>query len=101
MSKLTAINIWLCQQLFRGQSCKYFLLSGQMNKVRLLRSICQHFAKTVKFSNGRISVKIYLYNVDFRKQLELFKDVRGWQFLTMKAAETLCIVCLPPEKHIY
>ena len=28
------------------------------------------------------------------------KDVRGWQFLTMKAAETLCIVCLPPEKHI-
>ena len=30
----------------------------------------------------------------------LFKDVRGWQFLTMKAAETLCIVCLPPEKYI-
>ena len=28
------------------------------------------------------------------------KDVRGWQFLTMKAAETLCTVCLPPEKHI-
>ena len=29
-----------------------------------------------------------------------FKDVRGWQFLTMKAAKTLSIVCLPPEKHI-
>ena len=29
-----------------------------------------------------------------------FKDVRGWQFLTMKAAETLCVVCLPPEEHI-
>ena len=29
------------------------------------------------------------------------KDVRGWQFLTMKAAETLCIVCLPPEKNIW
>ena len=31
-----------------------------------------------------------------------FKDVRGWQFLTMKAAETLCITffCLPPGKHI-
>ena len=28
------------------------------------------------------------------------KDVRRWQFLTMKATETLCIVCLPPEKHI-
>ena len=27
------------------------------------------------------------------------KGVRGWQFLTTKAAETLCIVCLPPEKH--
>ena len=26
-----------------------------------------------------------------------FKDLRGWQFLTMKAAGTLCIVCLPPE----
>ena len=31
----------------------------------------------------------------------VFKDVRGWQFLTMKAAETLCIVYLPPEEHIY
>ena len=28
------------------------------------------------------------------------KDFRGWQFLTMKAAEILCIVCLPPEEHI-
>ena len=28
------------------------------------------------------------------------KDVLGWQFLTMKAAETLRIVCFPPEKHI-
>ena len=28
------------------------------------------------------------------------KDVPGWQFLTMKAVETLCIVCLPPDKHI-
>ena len=27
------------------------------------------------------------------------KDVREWQFLTMKAAETLCIVYLPPEKR--
>ena len=31
---------------------------------------------------------------------EVIKDVREWQFLTMKAAETLCIVCLPPEEHI-
>ena len=30
----------------------------------------------------------------------VFKDVRGWQFLTMKASETLYIVCLPSEKHI-
>ena len=34
------------------------------------------------------------------KTLDRLKDVRGWQFLTMKAAEILGIVCLPPEKHI-
>ena len=28
------------------------------------------------------------------------EDVRGCQFSTMKAAETLCIVCLPLEEHI-
>ena len=28
------------------------------------------------------------------------KEVPGWQFLIMKAAGTLCIVCLPPEEHI-
>ena len=33
-------------------------------------------------------------------KLSTIKDVRGWQFLTMKAAESLCIVCLPLEKHI-
>ena len=27
------------------------------------------------------------------------KDVRGWQFLTMKAAETFSKICLPPEEH--
>ena len=35
--------------------------------------------------------------------LQFFKDLRMFvdgSFLTMKAAETLCIVCLPPEKHI-
>ena len=29
----------------------------------------------------------------------LLKNVRGWQFLTIEAAETLCMVCLPPEKR--
>ena len=28
------------------------------------------------------------------------RDVRGGSFLTMKAAETLCIVCLLPEEYI-
>ena len=28
------------------------------------------------------------------------KDVREWQFLTVEAAETLCIVCLPPKERI-
>ena len=27
------------------------------------------------------------------------KDVRGWQFLTIEAAETLCMICLPPEEQ--
>ena len=31
----------------------------------------------------------------------LFMDVRGWQFLTIEADETLCMVCLPPEEHIF
>ena len=31
--------------------------------------------------------------------MRTFKNVRGWQFLTLKAAETLYIVCLPPKKH--
>ena len=30
-----------------------------------------------------------------------FKGVLGWQFLTIEAAETLCMVCLPPEEHIF
>ena len=30
-----------------------------------------------------------------------FKDVRGWQILTVEAAETLCMVCLPPEEHMF
>ena len=29
------------------------------------------------------------------------KDFRGWQFLTIEAVETLCIVCLPAEEHIF
>ena len=37
---------------------------------------------------------------DFEKAKICIKDVRGWQFFTMKAAETLCIVWLPQEEHI-
>ena len=44
----------------------------------------------------RTSLKL-IYNIP---RACLLKDVRGWQFLTMKAAETLYIVCLPLEKHI-
>ena len=40
------------------------------------------------------------YEFQLLKQFYPFKNVRGWQ-LTMKAAETLCIVCLPPEKSIF
>ena len=27
------------------------------------------------------------------------KDVGEWQFLTIEADETVCMVCLPPEEH--
>ena len=30
-----------------------------------------------------------------------FKDVQGWQFLTTEAAETLCMICLSLEEHIF
>ena len=39
-------------------------------------------------------------NENFSFGLKWLKDARGWQFLTMKAAETLCIACSPPEEHI-
>ena len=42
---------------------------------------------------------MYLLQGYITPQFESFKGLREWQFLTMKAAETLCIVCLPPEKH--
>ena len=47
-----------------------------------------------------MSYELRVMSYDLSYELRVFKDVRGWQFLTMKAAETLCIVCLPPEKHI-
>ena len=28
-------------------------------------------------------------------------DVGGWQFLTIEAAEFLCMVSIPPEEHIF
>ena len=45
---------------------------------------------TFSFSYHKITLFENKYDIN---------DARGWQFLTMKAAETLCIVCLPPEKH--
>ena len=35
------------------------------------------------------------------KNRETVKNVRGWQILTIEAAETLCMICLPPEEHIF
>ena len=29
------------------------------------------------------------------------KDVRGWQFSTIEAAEALCMVCLPPDEIFF
>ena len=52
-------------------------------------------SKLLCFSATIGNFMTYENQVDFQ-----FKDVRGWQFLIMKVAETLCIVCLPPEEHI-
>ena len=30
----------------------------------------------------------------------MIKDVRGRQFLTIEAAETLCMACVPQKEHI-
>ena len=46
-----------------------------------------------------LKAKNYHHIKPTSSMLLVLKDVRGWQFLTMKAAETLCIVCLPPEEH--
>ena len=49
---------------------------------------------------------IKLHETTTRKRFRFFvsdylKDVRGWQFLTIEAAEALCMFCLPPEEHIF
>ena len=53
---------------------------------------------------GQAVLEIFHFKADIpRKSPRIrisLKDVRGWQFLTMKAAGTLCIVCLQSEEHI-
>ena len=60
---------------------KHIYVTPNCREDDLRRAICLAFA----FQNGAF----------------LNKDVRGWQFLTIEAAETLCMVCLPPEEHIF
>ena len=38
--------------------------------------------------------------LDFKVSVVL-NDVPGWQFFTIEAAGTLCMICLPPEEHIF
>ena len=40
-----------------------------------------------------------MLNVSCPTSEKAVKDVRGWQFLTIEAAEILCMVCVPPEEH--
>ena len=60
----------------------------------ILRNILRKLKKSSKVDSSESQQMIAVL------EASQIKDVRGWQFLTMKAAETLCIVCLPPEKHI-
>ena len=43
----------------------------------------------------------YIKNEIIGSPVITFKDVRGWQFLTIEAAETLCMACVPPEQHVF
>ena len=64
----------------------------QRSKVKSKQLFYLHLNKNN--NNGIVST----YFLDrFARSVYTIKDVRGWQFLTMKAAETWCIVCLQPE----
>ena len=48
-----------------------------------------------------IHLSIYLIFGIFLFSNLLIHDSRGWQFLTIEAAETLCMVCVAQEEHIF
>ena len=62
----------------------YSSLSGLISFKSAWRDIALCFGNISK--RERLAEKI-------DEESNLLKHVRGWQFLTMKAAETLCIVC--------
>ena len=66
-------------------------------KTPLCNSPLDHMQSVGKFSFYQRGGK----NWGQSKFIAGIKDVRGRQFLTIKAAENLCIVCLPPEEHIF
>ena len=70
--------------------------SGNIPKIRLSWQANSKVRLAVSYQ------RLWRIAWNFAKLLrtELIKDLRPWQFLTMKAAENLCIVYLPPEKHI-
>ena len=69
-----------------------FILSQRLNQTMQCEGSCHYFINFLSYPSYGTKI--------IKDGLVTLKDVRGWQFLTMKAAETLCIVCLPPEKHI-
>ena len=71
----------------------YFFLDLGMKKTKTLK-VCRNLIDKI---DGVMSSNLFLLQESVPNTI---KDVRGWQFLTMKAAETLCIVFLSPEKHI-
>ena len=85
----------------------YFLLNHlisanpyQTNLSRLPNKPFQATNPKISKTNQNVQMFSTTLTMIHRESNFNVKDVRGWQFLTMKAAETLCIVCLPPEKHI-
>ena len=51
--------------------------------------------------NGRKMLVFFHNNYIFFLQHLFLKNVRGLQSLSIEAAETSCMVCLPPEKHFF
>ena len=67
--------------------------------VKVVSELKHHCHEILVNKTIRGSFREFTEESEHRSELNL-KDVQGLQILTMKAAGTLCIVCLPLKEHI-